>query len=57
MAEFMVGIIVTLFFCLTFMFGQAMGNQEVKTECMRQGSFYVGKYNFECKLKGIESGN
>ena len=51
MGEFFIGVIMTLFALLVFLFGQSTANQEIKVECLRQGSFYVGNATFECKLK------
>jgi hypothetical protein len=45
-------LLVTAF---AFIVGIAAGwlgaHAEVATECERQGSFYVGKKDFECKVK------
>ena len=53
MGEFCMGIILTLFTFMVFLIGQTQANEEIKTECLRQHSFYIGKYTFDCEVKSV----
>lgn len=49
--DWMPGLILAVVLAGAFGFGWIAAHEEVKTECERQGSFYVGNKTFTCEAK------
>lgn len=48
---FMAGVTAVVVAMMAGLIGYVMAHDEIATECRRQGGFYVGSTDYECRVK------